>query len=152
MTGDHPAARVALDEVRLIGRRTTQRATVIAALIAVADFTSAQALHAQLTASGEQVGLSTVYRTLTRLSRAGRADLIGNPGGALLFRYRPRQSVQHHLMCRHCGSRLPIDASSVETWAARITSTLAYAEVRHTVEVTGICPACQIVSRANEAS
>jgi Fur family ferric uptake transcriptional regulator len=130
------------DEVHLIGRRTQQRATVLAALISTADFTSAQALHARLLAEGRRVGLSTVYRTLTALAEAGRADLVREPGGERLFRYCPSEEHQHYLLCRYCGLGLPVDSSLIESWAARITESSGYADVRHTVELTGTCPNC----------
>ncbi|QIQ01012.1 Fur family transcriptional regulator [Streptomyces liangshanensis] len=141
---DHQAPSPATaKEVRLLGRRTAQRATVLAALVAHGGFTSAQALHARLSATGERVGLSTVYRTLTALADAGRADLVRDPGGERRFRYRPSAEHQHYLLCRHCGLGVPVDAVLVEAWAARITETCGYADVQHTVELTGTCPDCR---------
>ncbi|WP_405721932.1 transcriptional repressor [Streptomyces sp. NBC_01537] len=58
----------------------------------------AQALHARLLSTGELVGLSTVYRTLTALSEAGRADIVRDPACERLFRYRPSQEHQHYLL------------------------------------------------------
>jgi Fur family ferric uptake transcriptional regulator len=136
--------------VELIGRRTPQRATVLAALVAVADFTSAQSLHAYLLSTGDRVGLSTVYRTLTALSDAGRADVVRDPGGERLFRYRPNEEHQHYLLCRSCGLGLPVDATLVESWAAAISASSGYADVQHTVELTGTCPDCLRPEPAND--
>jgi Fur family transcriptional regulator, ferric uptake regulator len=55
-------------------------------------------------------------------------------------------------MCRRCGLGIPVEASVIETWASHITETFEYSDVHHTVELTGTCPDCQIVARANEAS
>ncbi|MEW2517064.1 Fur family transcriptional regulator [Actinacidiphila alni] len=129
-------------EAAPFGRRTQQRATVLAALIRAADFTSAQNLHQRLVEAGERVGLSTVYRTLTALADAGRADVVREPGGERLFRYRPSQEHRHYLLCRICGLGMPVDAEAVEVWAARTAATSGYADVQHTVELTGTCPAC----------
>jgi Fur family ferric uptake transcriptional regulator len=142
MAAEHTPGPPAADEVQLIGRRTLQRATVLSTLIASPDFTSAQALHAHLRSNGERVGLSTVYRTLTALADAGRADVVRDASGERLFRYRPSDEHQHYLLCRHCGLGLPVDATLVESWAARITETAGYTDVHHTVELTGTCPTC----------
>jgi Fur family ferric uptake transcriptional regulator len=142
MSDDHTA-------VELIGRRTPQRATVLAALIAGADFTSAQALHARLLSTGERVGLSTVYRTLTALSEAGRTDVVRDPGGERLFRYRPSEEHQHYLLCRNCGLGLPVDTELIESWAAAISESSGYADVQHTIELTGTCPDCLRTERAD---
>jgi Fur family ferric uptake transcriptional regulator len=124
------------------GRRTPQRTTVLSALVGSGDFISAQALHIRLLADGEHVGLSTVYRTLTALADAGRADVVREPGGERLYRYRPSQEHRHYLLCRSCGQGRPVDAGPVETWAAQVAETSGYTDVQHTVELTGTCPDC----------
>ncbi|UWE10364.1 Fur family transcriptional regulator [Actinacidiphila bryophytorum] len=131
-----------LTEAALLGRRTPQRATVLAALIRTADFTSAQSLHLRLVNAGERVGLSTVYRTLTALAEAGRADMVREPGGERLFRYRVSREHRHYLLCRICGLGMPVDSEAVEAWAARIAEASGYVDVQHTVELTGTCPDC----------
>lgn len=143
MADERPAAPPSSPEAGLLGRRTAQRATVLAALIAEAGFTSAQALHARLLASGEHVGLSTVYRTLTGLAEAGRADLVRDPGGGRLFRFRPSEEHRHYLLCRRCGLGVAVDSVVVEAWAAGVTRSSGYTDVQHTVELTGTCPDCR---------
>jgi Fur family ferric uptake transcriptional regulator len=138
--------------VQLIGRRTSQRATILGALIASADFTSAQTLHARLLTTGERVGLSTVYRTLTALADAGRADIVRDPAGERLFRYRRSEEPQHYLLCRHCGFGVPVDAALIESWAAQITESSGYADVQHTVELTGTCPDCLGITRTDDTT
>lgn len=125
-----------------LGRRTPQRATVLAALIRGGAFTSAQNLHLRLLDAGERVGLSTVYRTLTALADAGRADVVRDPGGERLFRHRPGPEHGHYLLCRECGLGTPVDATLIETWAATVARTSGYTDVHHTVELTGTCPDC----------
>lgn len=142
MGDDRTTPSAPLGELSLIGRRTPQRATVLGALIRSGDFTSAQTLHTRLLDAGEHVGLSTVYRTLTALADAGRADTVRDPGGERLFRYRPSEEHRHYLLCRHCGLGLPVDASPIETWAAQMAESSGYADVQHTVELTGTCPDC----------
>ncbi|MFJ2441508.1 Fur family transcriptional regulator [Streptomyces sp. NPDC087658] len=139
MTDDRAAA---CDDLRFIGRRTAQRATVPAALVARAGFTSARVLHARMVADGEQVGLSTVYRTLAALAEAGRADLVRDPAGGRLFRHRPSAEHGHYLLCRRCGLGTPVDSAVTESWAARIARSSGYADVQHTAELIGTCPAC----------
>jgi len=113
------------------------------ALIGFGDFVSAQALHMRLAAAGEGVGLSTVYRTLGALADAGRADVVRDPGGERLFRYRPSDEHRHYLLCRCCGQGVPVDAGPVESWAAELAEASGYADVQHTLELTGTCPECR---------
>lgn len=126
-----------------LGRRTPQRATVLTALIGCGDFVSAQTLHLRLASGGEGVGLSTVYRTLAALADAGRADVVRDPSGERLFRYRPSDEHRHYLLCRSCGQGVPVDAGPVEEWAQALAESSGYADVQHTLELTGTCPDCR---------
>ncbi|MEV6507797.1 Fur family transcriptional regulator [Streptomyces sp. NPDC051642] len=134
------------DDLDLIGRRTAQRTSVVGALIDHGGFVGARALHEALRIQGARVGLNTVYRTLAALVDAGRADVVRDRGGERLFRHRPFPEHQHYLLCRACGLSTPVDSEAVETWAERVADTSGFAEVEHTVELTGLCPQCRATS------
>lgn len=131
-------------EVEAIGRPTRQRTMVLRALIAAGGLISAQGLHNTLTANGARVGLSTVYRTLTALAGAGRADMVRDHNGERLFRYRPGTAHRHYLLCTVCGLSVPVDSAPVEEWAERTARASGFSGVRHTVELTGVCPDCGV--------
>ncbi|MFF7992008.1 Fur family transcriptional regulator [Kitasatospora xanthocidica] len=130
-----------------LGRLTPQRAEVLRALAGREDFVSAQLLHAGLLTTGSRVGLSTVYRTLTALAAVGRADVVRDTNGERLFRYRPGTDHRHYLICRQCGLSRAVDSTNVEAWADHIAATSGFADVHHTVELTGICTTCQAAAR-----
>jgi Fur family ferric uptake transcriptional regulator len=129
-------------DVTLIGRLTQQRTVVVEALVQADGFVGAQSLHNQIVADGTPVGLSTVYRTLTALADAGRADMVRDSNGERLFRYRPGPEHRHYLICTECGLSRPVDSGPVEDWADTIARTSGFANVRHTVELSGVCPDC----------
>ncbi len=54
-----------------MARMTRQRAAVAQALEGSTDFRSAQQLHEALRATGDGIGLATVYRTLQQLAEGG---------------------------------------------------------------------------------
>ncbi|MER7989728.1 Fur family transcriptional regulator [Streptomyces noursei] len=142
MARNRPQAAAPSQEVALIGRLTQQRATILEALVSADDFIGAQALHNQLAADDSPVGLTTVYRTLTALADAGRADVVRDTHGERLFRYRPGPDHRHYLLCTACGLSQPVDAEPVETWARKIARTSGFANVQHTLELSGVCPDC----------
>jgi Fur family ferric uptake transcriptional regulator len=144
---EHANGTTPRPEVELLGRPTQQRTTVLRTLIATDGFVSAQVLHAQLIGTGERVGLSTIYRTLTALAEAGRADMVRDPGGERLFRYRPGANHQHYLICRRCGLSLPVDSAVVESWADHVGQAAGFADVQHTVELSGTCATCTATVR-----
>ncbi|MGW4889583.1 Fur family transcriptional regulator [Streptomyces murinus] len=124
-------------------RSTRQRAAVLRALRDRADFVSATDLHATLSADGAAVGLTTVYRTLRALERTGHVDVVRERTGERLYRPRPADGHRHYLVCRRCGHSRPVDAESVERWAETVATSTGFAEVEHTLELTGVCRPCQ---------
>jgi Fur family ferric uptake transcriptional regulator len=128
---------------RVPGRRTQQRSALLRALIDGDGFVSAQSLHAAVVAAGVPVGLSTVYRTLAALGEAGVVDVVRDSGGERLFRHRPSREHRHYLICRTCGASSPVEASAVEDWARTVAEESGFAEVEHTVELTGVCARCR---------
>jgi Fur family ferric uptake transcriptional regulator len=131
-TGQRPAA----------WRSTRQRAAVLRALYGCRGFVSARELHAALTTEGVAVGLTTVYRTMRMLEREGHVDVVREKTGERLYRPRPADGHRHYLVCRGCGLSLAVEAEAVERWAADVAAATGFAELEHTVELSGICGRC----------
>ncbi len=123
------------------GRNTRQRSALSALLRQVDGFHSAQDLHAMLRQRGERVGLTTVYRTLQGLAESGAIDVMRPPGGEHLYR-RCSEGHHHHLVCRDCGRTVEVEGPDVESWAEKVAARHGFADVRHTIEIFGTCPAC----------
>ncbi|MGW0337233.1 Fur family transcriptional regulator [Streptomyces sp. NPDC003011] len=122
---------------------TRQRVAVVQALAERARFVSAQQLHASMAEAGVRVGLSTVYRALQGLERTGGADVVRDEVGERLYRHRPAVGHRHYLICRSCRRGQPLDTDVVERWIVRVTQTTGFAEVEHTLELTGVCARCR---------
>jgi Fur family ferric uptake transcriptional regulator len=122
-------------------RPTKQRAAVSAVLDELEEFRSAQDLHALLRQRGENVGLTTVYRTLQALADAGEVDVLRADDGEAVYR-RCSSGHHHHLVCRHCGRTVEVEGPAVERWADRVASEHGFVAVSHTIEVFGTCAAC----------
>jgi Fur family transcriptional regulator, ferric uptake regulator len=122
-------------------RPTRQRRAVVAALGDVTVFTSAQEVHALLRRRGEDVGLTTVYRTLQALADAGEVDVLRTPDGESVYR-QCSTGHHHHLVCRSCGRTVEIEGPAVESWADKVAAQHGFAEVEHTLEVFGTCATC----------
>ncbi|ELS57584.1 Fur family transcriptional regulator [Streptomyces viridochromogenes] len=124
-------------------RSTRQRRAVLEVLGRCPEFISAQELHALLADSGSTVGLTTVYRTLRELDRAGLVDVVRDEGGERLYLRRPTGEHRHYLICRCCGRSQPVDAEAVERWAAGLAELTGFAELEHTLELSGVCADCR---------
>lgn len=122
-------------------RSTRQRTAVVAALGEIDDFRSSQELHDYLRHKGENVGLSTVYRTLTALAAAEEVDVIVREDGESIYR-KCSGSHHHHLVCRSCGLTVEVAGPTVERWAGAVAVEHGFTEVNHTLELFGLCSEC----------
>jgi Fur family ferric uptake transcriptional regulator len=122
-------------------RTTKQRNAVVEILKVNAGFLSAQALHAILRNSGSTIGLSTVYRTMTSMVKTGEVDVVLREDGEALYRLCS-SAHHHHLVCKHCGTTVEIQADFVEAWANDVSKAHGFSEIEHTVEIVGTCRDC----------
>jgi len=123
-------------------RPTRQRRAVAAALQSFDDFRSAQDIHDLLRTGGENVGLSTVYRTLQALADGGEVDVLRKEDGEAMYR-RCSGRHHHHLVCRTCGRTVEVAGPTVESWADAVAEEHGFADVSHTLEIFGTCPSCR---------
>ncbi len=113
-------------------RPTRQRRAVVSCLQRFDDFRSAQE---------DNVGLSTVYRTLQALADAGEVDVLRAEDGEARYR-RCSDSHHHHLVCRACGRTVEVEGPTVERWATAVAAEHGFTAVSHTLEIFGSCPTC----------
>jgi Fur family ferric uptake transcriptional regulator len=123
--------------------RSTRQGAAIEALLRRSDgFRSAQDLYSQLRGDGFKIGLTTVYRHLQTLAETGTVDVLRTADGEAVYRRCGTGSHHHHLVCRACGRTVEIEEPSIERWAERVSRAAGFADVEHTVEITGLCGDC----------
>jgi Fur family ferric uptake transcriptional regulator len=123
-------------------RVTSQQRLVSQALARHGGFITAQGLYSALRAGNEPVGLATVYRSLAGMVDDGCADVIVTPTGESLYRLCS-DVHHHHLTCRICGRTVEIVSPAVERWSSKVAADNGYADVEHTVQLSGVCGPCQ---------
>ncbi len=124
-------------------RATRQRGAIIALLDTVDEFRSAQELHDELRRRGENIGLTTVYRTLQTLAAADLVDLVRTDSGESVYRRCAAPHHHHHLVCRGCGAAVEVSGREVEAWAADVAAAHGFSDVSHTIELFGTCSDCR---------
>ena len=102
-------------------RSTRQRAAISALLDTLDDFRSAQEMHDELRRRGENIGLTTVYRTLQSMAAAGMVDMLRTDTGESVYR-RCSEHHHHHLVCPSCGSTIEVGDHEVEEWASAVAT------------------------------
>jgi Fur family transcriptional regulator, ferric uptake regulator len=123
--------------------RSTRQKRALGAILDASDgFRSAQELHAELLARGENVALATVYNQVRALADAGELDALRSEDGESRYRRCSSDQHHHHLVCRHCSSAIEVEGPAVERWATQTGKEHGYVNVTHTVEILGTCPNC----------
>jgi len=130
------------DQVPSERRPTRQRAAIAQALNGSVEFRSAQEIHADLAGSGTRVGLATVYRNLQAMATDGEVDVIRTAEGEAVYRSCATEHHHHHVVCRSCGVAVEVTGDAVERWAEAMAAAHGFTQVRHTVEMDGLCPDC----------
>ena len=139
----------ASDSGRPPQERSTRQKRALAAVLDASDtFRSAQALFTALRASGENVGLTTVYNQLRALADGGDVDVLRSDDGETLYRRCATDDHHHHLVCRRCGRTVEVEGPEVERWAARVAAQNGFVEVGHTLEIFGTCASCEAIPGA----
>ncbi|WP_058234160.1 Fur family transcriptional regulator [Devriesea agamarum] len=123
-------------------RTTKQRTAILSALADADDFLTAQQLHELMKQTGQGVGLATVYRNLTALASAGLVDVLRTDDGESIYRQCDAGGHHHHLVCRRCGATVEFTAEPMESWADNVAGQHGFTDIRHTMEIFGLCPAC----------
>lgn len=123
-------------------RWTRQRELIVSALDTHGGFTTVQELHARLREEGHRIGVSTVYRTLAELDRNHRLDTVRQETGERRYQLRRSRHHRHHLICRACGDSTVLDADIVEDWIGELPQRTGFGDIRHILELDGICPRC----------
>jgi len=124
-------------------RATRQRGAIVGLLDTVDEFRSAQELHDELRRRGENIGLTTVYRTLQALAAAELVDMVRTDTGESVYRRCAAPHHHHHLVCRSCGAAVEVSGREVEAWAADVAADHGFSDVSHTIELFGNCADCR---------
>jgi Fur family transcriptional regulator, ferric uptake regulator len=131
------------EEDEMIGQRVTRQRLAVGALMHdLDDFRSAQQIHALLQARGDEIGLATVYRTLSAMAESGEFDVLRTEGGESLYRRCERDAHHHHIVCRSCGRTIEVQGPDIEAFVAAVAAQNGFVDVTHTVEMFGTCQSC----------
>jgi Fe2+ or Zn2+ uptake regulation protein len=111
---------------------------VVNAIAAKSGAFSAEGMVDELRPRG--VGRATVYRTIELLDRLGmltRMHLDDCHGYTVCD-----EGHHHHLVCKDCGTVVPVDAGSIEAEIQALAQRLKFRVDTHTLEFAGHCEAC----------
>lgn len=99
---------------------------------------SAEDIYKSLIASGEEVGLATVYRVLTQFETAGLVKRHHFEGGQSVFELN--QGEHHdHILCLQCGRIEEFVDEIIEVRQREIATRLGFRLAEHSLILYGNC-------------
>lgn len=88
------------------------------------------------------INLSTVYRTLLALEKAGIVDKVLRSDKKCYYNIK-KKSHGHYLVCKNCNKAISLDICPINDLCKKITNETGYEITGHMLELEGICPDCK---------
>ena len=133
------------DELRARGARITRSLRdVLSVLASGEDHLTAGDVVERLHARGQQVQVSTVYRTLERLSAWDVVEHVHVGHGALAYHLLPEP--HGHVVCEGCGTVVDVPGAVLRPLAARLERDHGFTLLTGHVALSGWCQACRPAS------
>ncbi len=126
------------------GLRATEPRLRVLAVLSESDHLTAEALHQLLEAAGDTVALTTVYRTLESLEKAGLVWATHVPEVGRTF-HLGSHLPHGHLYCRVCGSLTDLAGSLGAAQEPDVPDGFVVERIELTV--VGRCASCQAAGK-----
>jgi Fur family ferric uptake transcriptional regulator len=128
-----------LDEHNL--RHTRQRDAILEVFLGVKGHITAEDLYERVRSEHENIGYTTVYRTMKLLCDAGLAVERKFEDG--VTRYEISHEHHDHLVCVRCGKIVEFECSMIESAQEDIAKRYGFRILRHRHELYGHCRECR---------
>jgi len=106
-------------------------------------FLSAAEIHRAIKRAGARVSLSTVYRTLDRLSSKGEVTARADAEGEVTYMLCEPAQHHHHAICGECGRVEDVSCSAMEQFAQSLRALHGFELNGHALEFFGRCRSCR---------
>jgi Fur family ferric uptake transcriptional regulator len=132
-------------------RWTGPRDEVFNVLVSTPQHLTAKDIFATLRKTNPEIGLTTIYRTLDLLDRAGLVRRVSTQSGEVRFEYRrgDQSDHHHHLLCTACSKIVNYrdfeneELELVRKTEERLSQKHGFLIRDHNIEFLGLCQECR---------
>ena len=121
-------------------RHTVQKDIVYAALCALHDHPTADAVYQEVQRRYPTVSRGTVYRVLNAMAEQGKILRLSADGAN---HYDHQTHRHHHVQCTCCGRVDDVETVGLDDVAAAVTDSCGYVISDVSLLFRGICSSCQ---------
>ncbi|MBI4682807.1 MAG: transcriptional repressor [Nitrospirae bacterium] len=124
-------------------KSTRQRDVIASEFLKTGEHVTAEELYREISKKYNDIGFTTVYRTLKLLNKSGLAT--ERVFADHLTRYEPLSADDHHdhLICMKCGSITEFEDLKIERLQERVAEEFSFLSVSHKMEIYGYCNKCK---------
>jgi Fur family ferric uptake transcriptional regulator len=120
---------------------TSQRKAIIETFLELGGHVSVEDIFYELRKRKKNIGLATIYRTLSMLKEAGLVSERDFRDGRTRFEI---VSEHHdHIICQKCGKVVEFRDETIEKLQEEISKRLGFVLISHRHELMGICEDCR---------
>ncbi len=122
-------------------KQTRQREAVLEVFLDATGHITGEEIYNRVRKQHENIGYTTVYRTMKLLCEAGLAVERHFDDG--ITRYEIEHEHHDHLVCLRCGKIIEFECSMIESAQQDIASRYGFRVLRHRHELYGHCKDCE---------
>ncbi|UBF28911.1 transcriptional repressor [Kovacikia minuta CCNUW1] len=127
-------------------RLTPQRETILQVFqnLAKGNHLSAEDLYNTLKGQGEEISLSTIYRTLKLMARMGILRELELAEGHKHYELnQPYPYHHHHLICVRCSKTIEFKSDTILKIGSKTAQKEGYHLLDCQLTIHAVCPSCQ---------
>lgn len=122
---------------------TSSRRAILGLLQSQRRYLTAAEIHNLLLKRKQRMALTTVYRTLQRLSSLGAVTSRSDASGDLAYLFCANDEHHHHAICNACGHVEEVNCRIIDEFKQQLLARQAFALDEHSIEFYGRCAACR---------
>ncbi|HKL47200.1 MAG TPA: Fur family transcriptional regulator [Candidatus Izemoplasmatales bacterium] len=124
-------------------KKTNNRVNIIDILEKTSELLSAQAIYDQLNKNDSRINLSTVYRTLEKLTDNGIVNKVVIENEKQSFYEYNLEKHHHFIVCKNCNKIEPIFHCPLHEYEEKLEKNSGFLITGHRIEFYGYCKECQ---------
>ena len=121
---------------------THQRRAVLKAFLESENHVSVEELYNTISKSEAKIGLATVYRTLTLLTKSGLASEMDFGDGQKRYESSYMHAHHDHMVCTECGRIIEFNHPLIEKYQEEVAIQNRFKITSHKLDLFGICNDC----------
>ena len=122
---------------------THQRRAVLKAFLESENHVSVEELYNTISKSESKIGLATVYRTLSLLTKSGLASEMDFGDGQKRYEHSYKHAHHDHMVCTECGKIIEFIHPLIEKYQEEVATQNGFKVTSHKLDLFGLCNDCK---------